>query len=60
MSSNSSSPFFYVKAVWKGSTGLADDMYHIIAGKMMESQRPRPDVVQIARAYSMRSNMEGV
>ena len=43
-------PLFYVKAVWKGSSGLADDMYHSIAGEMMESQRPRPDVVQIARA----------
>ena len=41
-------PLFYVKAVWKGSSGLADDMYHSIAGEMMESQRPRPDVVQIA------------
>ena len=53
-------PLFYVKAVWKGSSGIADDMYHIIAGEMMGSQRPRPDVVQIAHAYSMRSKMEGV
>ena len=53
-------PLFYVKAVWKGSSGLADDMYHSIAGKVLESQRPRPDVVQIACAYSMRSKMEGV
>ena len=43
-------PLCYVKAVWKGSSGLADDMYHSIAGEMMESQRPRPDVVQIAHA----------
>ena len=44
-------PLFYVKAVWKGSSGLADDMYHSIAGKMLESQRPRPDVLQIAHAF---------
>ena len=53
-------PLLYVKAVWKGSSGLADDMYHSIVGNMLESQRPRPDVVQIAHAYSMRSKMEGV
>ena len=40
----------YAKAVWKGSSGLADDMYHIIDGKMVESQRPQPDVVHIANA----------
>ena len=44
-------PLFYVKAVRKGSSGLADDMYHLIVGKMMESQRPRPDVVHIAHAF---------
>ena len=53
-------PLFYVKAVWKGSSGVADDTYHSISGKMMESQRPRPDVVQIAHAYSMRAKLEGV
>ena len=53
-------PLFYVKAVWKGSSGLADDMYHSIAGKMMESQRPRPDVVQIAHAFAVCSKLEGV
>ena len=53
-------PLFYVKAVWKGSDGIADDMYHSISGKMMEAQRPRPDVVQISHAYSMRAKLEGV
>ena len=53
-------PLCYVKAVWEGSSGLADDMYHIIAGKMMEYQRPRPDVVHIAHAYATRAHMEGV
>ena len=53
-------PLFYVKAVWKGSSGVADDTYHSISGKMMEAQRPRPDVVQIAHAYSMRAKLEGV
>ena len=60
MSSHSSSPYSMSRQSGKGSSGLADDMYHIIAGKMMESQRPQPDVVHIAHAYSMRSNMEGV
>ena len=53
-------PLFYVKAIWKGSTGVAEDMYHSISGKMMEAQRPRPDVVQIAHSFSMRSKLEGV
>ena len=53
-------PLCYVKAVWKGSSGIADDMYHSIAGKMMESQRPQPDVVHIANAYYTRSKVEGV
>ena len=43
-------PLFYVKAVWKGSSGLADDVYQSIVGKMMESQRPRPEVVRVCYA----------
>ena len=57
MPSHSSSPS---SIIWKGSSGAADDMHHSIAGKMMESQRPRPDVVQIAHAFSMRAKQESV
>ena len=53
-------PLFYTKAIWKGSDNIADDLYHSISGKMMEAQRPRPDVVQIAHAFSLRARMEGV
>ena len=53
-------PLFYVKAIWKGTSGAADDMYDCISGKTMESQRPRPDVVQVAHAFSMRARVEGV
>ena len=52
-------PLFYVKAIWKGSGGVAEDMYHSISGKMMEAQRPRPDVLQIAHAFAMRANIAG-
>ena len=29
-------PLFYVKAIWKGNGGVAEDMYHSIPGNMME------------------------
>ena len=53
-------PLFYVKAIWKGKGVVGDDVYHSISGKLMEAQRPRPDVVQIGHAYVMRAKLEGV
>ena len=52
-------PLFYVKAIWKGSGGVAEDMYHSISGHMMEAQRPRPDVLQIDHAFAVRANIGG-
>ena len=53
-------PLFYVRSIWKGSTGTANDLYQSISGKMQETVRPRPDVVQIAHAYSVQAKIEGV
>ena len=52
-------PLFYVKAKWKESGGVAEDLYHNISGSMMAIQRPRPDVLHIAHAFAMRANIEG-
>ena len=53
-------PLFYVRSIWKGSSGTADDLYQSISGKMQETVRPRPDVVQIAHAFSVQAKIEGV
>ena len=52
-------PLFYIKAIWKGSGGGAEDLYHNISGKMMEVHKPRTDVLQIAHAFAMRAKIEG-
>ena len=50
---------FVVQAIDECSTDVGQEVFKSIAGKMRESERQRPDVLQVARAFEARALREG-